>query len=48
MTRRAVQRELQRRLLDGTTLHGAERVRNADGTPVTGRPEPTTYYYFGG
>jgi hypothetical protein len=37
-----------RLLLHGTTLHGAERVRNPDGTPVTGRPEPTTYYYFGG
>jgi hypothetical protein len=37
-----------RLLLNGTTLHGAERIRNADGTPVTGRPEPTTYYYFGG
>lgn len=35
-------------LLHGTTLHGAERIRNADGGPVTGRPEPTTYYYFGG
>ena len=35
-------------LMDGTTLHGAERVRNADGTPVTSRPEPLTYYYFGG
>jgi hypothetical protein len=35
-------------LAHGTTLHGAERVRNADGTPVTGRPEPTMYYYFGG
>jgi hypothetical protein len=37
-----------RLLLHGTTLHGAERVRNADGTAVTGRPEPATYYYFGG
>ncbi|WP_456732085.1 fused MFS/spermidine synthase [Bradyrhizobium sp. USDA 3364] len=37
-----------RLLLHGTTLHGAERIRNADGTPVSGRPEPTTYYYFGG
>ncbi|WP_244064150.1 fused MFS/spermidine synthase [Bradyrhizobium sp. Ce-3] len=37
-----------RLLVHGTTLHGAERVRNADGTPVSGRPEPTTYYYFGG
>jgi hypothetical protein len=35
-------------LLHGTTVHGAERVHNADGTPVTGRPEPTTYFYFGG
>ena len=32
----------------GTTIHGAERVREADGTPVTGRPEPLAYYYFGG
>jgi len=23
-------------------------MREADGTPVTGRPEPLTYYYFGG
>ncbi|MBR0900615.1 fused MFS/spermidine synthase [Bradyrhizobium tropiciagri] len=37
-----------RLLMHGTTLHGAERVRNPDGTPFTGRPEPTTYYYFGG
>ena len=27
-----------RLLLHGTTLHGAERVRNADGTPVTAAP----------
>ena len=32
----------------GTTIHGAERVREADGSPVTGRPEPLAYYYFGG
>jgi hypothetical protein len=32
----------------GTTIHGAERVREVDGTPVTGRPEPLAYYYFGG
>lgn len=37
-----------RLLLHGTTLHGAERVRNTNGTPVSGRPEPTTYYYVGG
>ena len=34
-------------LYHGTTIHGAERVREADGTPVTGRPEPLTYYYHG-
>ncbi|MBV8837862.1 MAG: fused MFS/spermidine synthase, partial [Alphaproteobacteria bacterium] len=32
----------------GTTIHGAERVRETDHTPVLGRPEPLTYYYFGG
>jgi hypothetical protein len=32
----------------GTTIHGAERVRETDGTPTTGRPEPLTYYYAGG
>lgn len=37
-----------RLLFHGTTIHGAERVRDADGAPVTGRPEPLTYYYFGG
>jgi predicted O-methyltransferase YrrM len=37
-----------RLLYHGTTIHGAERIRNADGTPVTGRPQPRTYYYFGG
>jgi hypothetical protein len=35
-------------LYHGTTIHGAERVREPDGTPTTGRPEPLTYYYFGG
>jgi hypothetical protein len=47
---RVVQSEggTHRLLHHGTTLHGAERVREADGTPVTGRPEPLTYYYFGG
>jgi len=32
----------------GTTIHGAERVREVDGTAVIGRPEPLAYYYFGG
>jgi hypothetical protein len=35
-------------LINGTTVHGAMRVRDASGIPVLGRPEPTTYYYFGG
>ena len=35
-------------LYHGTTIHGAERVREADGTPVTGRPEVLSYYYTGG
>ncbi len=29
----------------GSTLHGAQRLLNADGTPATGRPEPLTYYH---
>jgi spermidine synthase len=37
-----------RLLHHGTTIHGAQRVRDAEGAPVTGRPEPLTYYYFGG
>ena len=35
-----------RTLQHGTTEHGAQRIRNPDGTPVTGRPEPLTYYHF--
>jgi hypothetical protein len=34
-------------LVDGTTVHGAEQVRDAAGMPVLGRPEPLTYYYPG-
>lgn len=37
-----------RLLYHGTTIHGAMRVREADGRPASGRPEPLTYYYFGG
>ena len=33
-----------RLLSHGTTIHGAMRLRADDGTPSTGRPEPTTYY----
>jgi spermidine synthase len=32
-------------LLHGTTIHGAEKMLNEDGSPVTGRPEPITYYH---
>jgi hypothetical protein len=39
---------IYRVLYHGTTIHGAERIAQADGTPVTIRPEPLTYYYFGG
>ena len=35
-------------LFHGTTIHGAARVRDDAGALVTGRPEPLTYYYFGG
>src|SRR6202000_976992 len=31
-------------LMHGTTIHGAEKFQNDDGTPVTGRPEPISYY----
>jgi hypothetical protein len=35
-------------LMHGTTIHGAEKYLNTDGTPVTGRPEPISYYYKDG
>jgi len=35
-------------LLHGTTIHGAQMMLNADGSPVTGRPEPITYYHDSG
>lgn len=31
-------------LMHGTTIHGAQRIRDADNNPVTGRPEPVTYF----
>ena len=37
-----------RLLYNGNTLHGAQLLRNEDGTPVEGRPVPQTYYYPGG
>ena len=32
-------------LYHGTTIHGAQRIRDEAGAPVTGRPEPLTYYH---
>jgi hypothetical protein len=34
--------------MHGTTIHGAERFQNDDGTPVTGRPEAISYYHKDG
>jgi hypothetical protein len=34
-----------RMLYHGTTVHGAQRLRNDDGTPAEGSPMPLTYYY---
>ena len=36
-----------RTLSHGTTLHGGQRIRDTQGNPITGRPEPTMYYYDG-
>jgi hypothetical protein len=35
-------------LLHGTTIHGAEKFQNNDGTKVEGRPEPISYYHKDG
>ncbi|KQW22081.1 hypothetical protein ASC80_01365 [Afipia sp. Root123D2] len=35
-------------LMHGTTIHGAEKFQNDDGTPVTGRPETISYYHKDG
>jgi hypothetical protein len=35
-------------LMHGTTIHGAEKFQNDDGTPVTGRPEAISYYHKDG
>jgi hypothetical protein len=32
-------------LLHGTTIHGAERIRDREGKPLEGRPKPITYYH---
>jgi hypothetical protein len=36
-----------RLLQHGTTLHGGQRIRDAEGAPVTGRPELLLYYWDG-
>jgi len=36
-----------RLLSHGTTLHGGQRIRDADGNSLSGRPEPIMYYYNG-
>jgi hypothetical protein len=35
-------------LMHGTTIHGAQKLQNDDGTPITGRPEPISYYHKDG
>lgn len=35
-------------LQHGNVLHGAERVADAAGSPLTARPEPASYFHFGG
>jgi hypothetical protein len=35
-------------LMHGTTIHGAQKFLNDDGTAVTGRPEPISYYHADG
>lgn len=37
-----------RYLQHGNTLHGAERVADAAGNPLDERPEPASYFHFGG
>jgi hypothetical protein len=34
--------------MHGTTIHGAQKFLNSDGTPVSGRPEPISYYHRDG
>ena len=34
-------------MMHGTTNHGVERIRNDDGSAVTGRPVPAAYYHDG-
>ena len=36
-----------RLLTHGTTMHGAQRIRDEEGRPLVGRPQPLLYYYDG-
>jgi hypothetical protein len=36
-----------RNLSHGTTLHGGQQIRDAQGKPITDRPKPIMYYYDG-
>jgi spermidine synthase len=31
--------------MNGTTVHGAQKLTSEDGQPIAGRPEPLTYYH---
>jgi hypothetical protein len=35
-------------LMHGTTIHGAQKFQNDDGSPITGRPAPISYYHKDG
>ncbi len=35
-------------LMHGTTIHGAEQIRDSQGQVITGRPEPISYYHRDG
>jgi hypothetical protein len=35
-------------LMHGTTIHGAQKFLNDNGSPIQGRPEPITYYHKDG
>ena len=35
-------------LMHGTTIHGAQKFHNDDGSPIEGKPEPITYYHKDG
>jgi hypothetical protein len=35
-------------LMHGTTIHGAQKFQNDDGSPIEGKPEPISYYHKDG